>query len=167
MSTGTMQEQLEQMEATQQDRFLTFSIADETYGIDIYYVIEIIGMQPITAMPDFPAYIRGVINLRGKIIPVMDIRLRFGKPDRAYDERTCIIVIDIKGTQVGLIVDQVEEVLDIDQANIEPPPEFSGHSHNCLKAIGKVAGAVKLLLDYENLLGEEELIDENNIEVNS
>ena len=92
-------------EDTQEGKYLTFQLNEEEYGIEIGYVTEIIGLQNINVVPDMPHYIRGVINLRGKVIPVMDVRLRFGAPERQYDERTCIIVINVKEQSIGLIVD--------------------------------------------------------------
>ncbi|NLM79860.1 MAG: purine-binding chemotaxis protein CheW, partial [Clostridiales bacterium] len=97
----------------QDGRYLTFSLDSECYGIEIKYVTEIIGIQPITEVPEMPEYIKGIINLRGRIIPVMDVRLRFKKPFREYDERTCIIVIEIRDIVLGLIIDRVSEVLTI------------------------------------------------------
>ena len=121
-------------EDTQKDKYLTFHLAGEDYGIEIKYVIEIIGIQSITDVPDMPAFIRGVINLRGKVIPVMDVRARFELPNRDYDDRTCIIVVNLDGTEVGLVVDEVSEVADIPIANVEPPPKTSKNIKNFLMA---------------------------------
>lgn len=117
-------EVLEMEEDTQKGKFLTFSLGKEDYGVEIKYVTEIIGIQSITEVPDLPAYINGIINLRGKIIPVMDVRLRFGKTVREYDDRTCIIVIDINDISIGLIVDRVSEVINIPESEIVPPPQL-------------------------------------------
>lgn len=144
-------------EDTQKDKFLTFHLAGEDYGIDIAYVTEIIGIQKITEIPDMPPFIKGVINLRGKVIPVMDVRLRFQMEARDYDERTCIIVVDIHGTAVGLVVDEVREVADIPEAQVEPPPQAGkGQSSRYLKGLGKMGEEVKILLNVEKLLYEEE-----------
>jgi len=144
-------------EDTQEDKFLTFVLADEEYGIEIRYVTEIIGMQKITEVPDVPSYIRGVINLRGKVIPVMDVRLRFGLPERPYDERTCIVVINVAEQAVGLIVDRVSEVLDIPKSEIEPPPQVKkGSGSRFIEGLGKVGDTVKILLNAEKLLFDEE-----------
>lgn len=116
-------DEYEENEDTLENKFLTFVINGEEYGIEIRHVTEIIGIQNITVVPDMPQYVKGVINLRGKVIPVMDVRLRFCMGARDYDERTCIIVIKIEGQSVGMIVDRVSEVLDIPKDNIEPPPE--------------------------------------------
>jgi purine-binding chemotaxis protein CheW len=145
-------------EDTQKDRFLTFSLGKETYGIEIKYVTEIIGIQDITEIPELPEYVKGIINLRGKIIPVMDVRLRFKKDAREYNDRTCVIVVDIKDISIGLIVDSVSEVLTIDEQDIVEPPQMSkGLNNKYIKKIGKIGNDVKLLLDCEKLLNEDEL----------
>lgn len=151
-------ELLEQEEDTQKDRFLTFLIGNEFYGIEIRFVTEIIGIQAVTEVPGLPGYIRGIINLRGKIIPVMDVRLRFKKPFREYNDRTCIIVVDIKDVSIGLIVDSVSEVLTIPEQDIVEPPQMNkGFNNRYIKRIGKVGNDVKLLLDCEKLLTEDEI----------
>jgi purine-binding chemotaxis protein CheW len=150
-----LQEQAQEYEDTQKDKYLTFSIGDESYGIEIMYVTEIIGIQPITTIPEMPEYIRGVINLRGKIIPVMDARLRFRKPMMDYTDRTCVIVIDMKDISIGLIVDCVSEVLSIPASDIVPPPELGAGANKFIKGIGKVGQSVKLIIDCEKLLDEE------------
>jgi purine-binding chemotaxis protein CheW len=133
-------------------------LGPEVYGIEIRYVTEIIGMQSITEVPDLPEYVRGIINLRGKIIPVIDVRLRFMKPPKSYNDRTCVIVVDIKGIAVGLIVDTVAEVLSIADQDIVPPPQVSSsHHQRYIKAIGKVGNEVKLILDGDKLLNDEEV----------
>ncbi|MCX7711909.1 MAG: chemotaxis protein CheW [Clostridia bacterium] len=143
-------------EDTQKDKFLTFLLGNEVYGIDIKYVTEIIGIQSITEVPELPEYVKGIINLRGKIIPVMDVRIRFKKEAREYNDRTCIIVIDIKDMPIGLIVDSVSEVLSIPEQDIVPPPQVNKDFNNrYIKGIGKVENNVKLLLDCEKLLSDE------------
>lgn len=147
-------------EDTQANKYLTFKIQKESYGIKIGDVIEIVELQTIIEVPDTPDFIKGVINLRGKIIPVMDIRVRFNINEREYDDRTCIVVVDVKGTTLGLIVDTVEEVVEIFQDNIEPPPRFkkSNESHrNYISGLGKAEDEVKILLDVEKILFNEEL----------
>ena len=145
-------------EDTQKDKYLTFHLAGEDYGIEILYVTEIIGIQNITEVPDLPAFIRGVINLRGKVIPIMDIRARFGLPDREYDDRTCIIVVNIDGTEVGLVVDEVSEVADIPAANVEPPPRTGKSAGGqYIQGMGKIDKAVKILLDVNELLFNDEM----------
>lgn len=143
----------------QANKFLLFNIAEEVFGISIEHVTEIIELQNITQVPDMPAYVKGVINLRGKVIPVMDLRLRFGMNERAYDDRTCIINVTISGVAVGFIVDTVAEVQDILEQDIEPPPQFksdNGH-HRYISGLGKVGDEVKILLDVNKILYREEL----------
>jgi len=143
-------------EDTQEGKFLTFILGDEVYGLEIRYVTEIIGIQKITPVPDMPDYVKGVINLRGKVIPVMDVRLRFAMPARDYDERTCIIVIDAKEVVVGLIVDTVMEVLEIPAEQIEETNHLRRDRGNqFMKGLGKVGDQVKILLDAESLLFED------------
>lgn len=149
----------EMEEDTQKGRFLTFCIGKESYGIEIQFVTEIIGIQSITEIPELPEYVKGIINLRGKIIPVMDIRLRFKKEPREYNDRTCIIVIDISNISIGLIVDSVSEVLTIPEEEIVNPPEMNRSYNRYIKKIGKAGSDVKLLLDCEKLLSEDELDD--------
>lgn len=144
-------------EDTQKDKYLIFKIEEESYGIDIKYVTEIIGIQSITPVPELPEYIRGIINLRGIIIPVMDIRVRFKMPQKDYNDRTCIIVIDVENISIGLIIDTVSEVITIEEDNIVQPPENTMISNKYIKGIGKVDDEVKLLLDCRRILGEEEI----------
>ena len=152
-----IEEIIETTEDTQKGKFLTFAV-EENYGIEIKDVTEIIGIQEITNMPELPSYVKGIINLRGKIIPVMDVRLRFKKHPIEYNDRTCIIVIDIKDISIGLIVDNVFEVLSINDENIVPPPlTKTGFHSRYVKGIGKVGNEVKLLLDCDKLLSGEEL----------
>ncbi len=151
------QEFLDLIEDTQKGKFLTFCMGNEFYGIEIKYVTEIIGLQPITEIPEMPAYIKGIINLRGKIIPVMDVRLRFKKPYREYNDRTCIVVIDIREVSIGLIVDSVSEVISIPDEEIVAPPSVAKEGNKYIKGIGKVGTKVKLLLDSDKLLNDEEV----------
>jgi purine-binding chemotaxis protein CheW len=153
----TSDELLEQMEDTQQGRYLTFFLGEEVYGIEIGYVTEIIGIQPITKVPEVKDYIKGIINLRGKIIPVIDMRLKFRKEPIEYDDRTCIIVIDADNMTMGLIVDKVSEVISIDGENMVPPPSHkTGIRNKYLQGIGKVGSDVILLLDCKMLFDEGE-----------
>ena len=144
-------------EDTQKDKYLTFSIASEDYGIAIVNVTEIIGIQSITEIPEMADYIKGVINLRGKVIPIMDVRARFKLPPRDYDERTCIIVVEIDSTSVGLVVDTVNEVADIPEDQVEPAPKSKRKGGNYIQGIGKIGKEVKILLDINKILYEEEL----------
>lgn len=140
-------------EDTQQGRFLSFRIENEDYGIEIKYVTEIIVIQKITEVPHTPGYIKGVINLRGKVIPVMDVRKRFSLAERPYDDRTCIIVVSLSEVAVGLIVDTVNEVVDIPDEMVDPPPStHGGIESNYISGMGKVGKKVKILLDLEHLL---------------
>lgn len=144
-------------EETLKGKFLTFALGAEVYGIEIRYVTEIIGLQAITEVPDLKEYVKGIINLRGKIIPVIDVRRRFGKPSKEYNDRTCIIVVDIKDISVGLIVDTVAEVLTILDQDIVPPPQLNNNNQQrFIKAVGKVENAVTLILDCDRLLSDEE-----------
>jgi purine-binding chemotaxis protein CheW len=150
--------EMEENEDTQHGRFLTFALGAEIFGIEIRFVTEIVGMQPITPLPEAPSYMKGIINLRGKIIPVIDIRLKFKKEPKEYDDRTCIIVIDLDEVTVGLIVDNVSEVLMIEDENISSPPDQrAGLQNKYLAGIGKVGNDVKLLLSCERLFKEEEI----------
>jgi len=151
------EELLEQQEDTQHGRYLTFNLGEEVFGLEIRYVTEIIGLQPITKIPEVASYIKGVINLRGKIIPVIDMRLKFGKEPEEYTDRTCIVVIDTEEVVVGLIVDKVSEVMSIDDKDVVPPPDQrTGIRNRYIKGIGKVDGNVKLLLDCQTLLDTDE-----------
>lgn len=147
----------EENEDTLRGRFITFTVDSEMYGIKIRYVTEIVGIQPINHLPETPDHIKGVINLRGKIIPVVDMRLKFKKEPVAYNDRTCIIVVNTRDISAGLIVDEVSEVLAIEDKDISPPPDLeTGGSKRYLSGIGKGEGQVKLLLDCEKLFSAEE-----------
>lgn len=139
-------------EDTQKGKFLTFGIDREVYGIEIRVVTEIISLQEITEIPEVPNYIKGIINLRGKIIPVMDIRLRFKKVFKTYNERTCIIIVEVHDLAIGLIVDEVAEVIFIDDQHIVSKPDMRSVQNNYIKNIGKVDGKIKLILDCEKLI---------------
>lgn len=138
----------------QQDLFLTFHVHGEDYGIAIQHVIEIIGSQKITQVPEMPACYKGIINLRGRVIPMMDVRLRFGQQEKAHDDRTCFIVVQIEETIVGLITDRVKEVQEISAGMIEPTPR-TGLDNGYVLGIGKVADEVIILLDTERLITNE------------
>ena len=131
-------------EDTQKDKYLIFKIEEESYGIDIKYVTEIIGIQGITPVPELPDYIKGIINLRGIIIPVMDMRKRFKMPEQEYNDRTCIIVVDVEDISIGLIVDTVSEVITIEEENIVNPPATTKLGTRYIKGIGKVGNEVRL-----------------------
>lgn len=154
------------VEDTQKDKYLAFELGEESYGISIEHVTEIIGIMPITEVPELPDYIRGIINLRGRIIPVMDMRLRFKKEFVSYNERTCIIVVEMGNNAVGLIVDSVSEVTNISEENIVVQPQLSsGISNQYIQGIGKIGDKVKLLLDCEKLLSTQDLALVEELEV--
>jgi len=144
-------------EDTMKGKYLTFSLGSEFYGIEIRYVTEIVGIQAITVIPELPHYIKGVINLRGEIIPVMDARVKFKKDQIAYNDRTCIIVVDVNELSIGIIVDEVSEVLNMEEENIVPPPNIGGNGRKYIKAIGKSGKDVILIIDSEELLNKEEI----------
>jgi purine-binding chemotaxis protein CheW len=141
-------------------KYLTFALGKEEYGLGILNVREIIGVMEITAVPHTPAFIKGVINLRGRVIPVMDLRLRFGMEESEHNERTCIIVVEVQGQsgqfQVGMVVDSVSEVLNIPAEDIEPPPSFGTSVTDAANILGmaKIKGEVKILLDTDRVVGE-------------
>ena len=139
-------------------KYLTFSLAGEEYGLEILKVREIIGIMDITAVPQMPPHVKGVVNLRGKVIPVVDLRLKFGMESAEYTEATCIIVVDV-GTLVGIIVDTVQEVLDIESAQIDPPPPLGASVDTTfILGMGKVREEVKILLDINKVLNEEKAL---------
>ncbi len=153
-------------EDTQKDKYLTFKVDEESYGIGIHMVTEIIGIEPITTIPELPDHIRGIVNLRGKIIPVMDVRMRFKKPFMEYNDRTCIIVIEVKDIDIGLIVDSVSDVLNIPEEEIVAPPEINRSSNRYIQAIGKIGDQIVLLLDCNKLLKDEDYQIMSEIENN-
>lgn len=139
-------------------KYLTFSLGGEEYGIEILKVHEIIGMMTVTRVPRTPDTIRGVINLRGKVIPIVDLRRKFGMPDGEDTDRTCIIVVQAHGVQTGVVVDSVSEVLDIPSADVEDPPEFGADvSTEYLLGLAKANGRVKLLLAIDRVLSGDEV----------
>lgn len=142
------------------EKYMTFKSGKEYFGLKIQYIIEIIRLQPITAIPETEDYIKGLINLRGKVIPVIDVRLRFKKEPFEYDDKTCIIVISVKSTMVGLIVEKIAEVVEIKEENILPPPSIGRADraqNKYVYGIGKVGDEVKLLLDPDKLLNDDDL----------
>lgn len=145
-------------EDTQKGKYMTFISGDEVYGIAINYVSEIVGLTKITEVPETVDYIKGLINLRGKIIPVIDVRLRFKKDPVPYNDRTCVIVIMVEQITVGLIVDTIAEVCTIDDADIVPPPSVVNNSGAArfVYGIGKIGDDVKLLINPANLISEED-----------
>lgn len=149
----------EDNEDTQANKYLFFRIGKESYGVGIRHVIEIIELQTISLVPDLPNYVKGVINLRGKVIPIVDLRLRFDMEEREYDNRTCIIITEVDRILVGCLVDTVEEVMEILEKNIEPPPKFKTISgkDQYISGMGKVGEAIKILIDVEKIVRDENL----------
>ncbi len=150
--------------ADREGKYLTFSMADEEYGIEIEKIKEIIGMMPITTVPQTPEFVKGVVNLRGKVIPVVDLRLRFGMDSIDYTERTCIIVVEIQGqsgtvmVMIGIVVDSVSEVLNIKGDDIEDTPTFGTKLNtDYILGMAKMEGGVKILLDIDRVLCEGEI----------
>src|SRR5512147_286706 len=140
-------------------KFLTFFLAGEEYGIEILSVHEIIGMMPITSVPGTPDHICGIINLRGKIIPIVDLRRKFGMESKAQTAETCIIVVNVQGVEVGTVVDRVSEVLSIPAEDIEPPPSF-GRDVNTdyILGIGKSQSKVKILLNIDRVISADQIV---------
>jgi purine-binding chemotaxis protein CheW len=151
-----------------ENMYLTFDVRDEEYAISIAYVTEIVGLQKVSEVPDVPEYIKGVINLRGQVIPVMDMRLRFGLPWREYGDRTTVVVLesdDVTSTgsgQVltGLVVDQVTDVLSIAPEDIAPPPRWQGadeRERTVIKGLGRREDGVSIILDVPRLLSARDV----------
>jgi purine-binding chemotaxis protein CheW len=143
-------------------KYLTFALGSEEYGLEILKVREIIGYMEITAVPQTPSYVKGVINLRGQVIPVVDLRAKFGMETAEVTDETCIIVVEIhqagRKFSTGIVVDHVQEVLDIEGENIEEAPQFgSSVNTDFILGIGKVGESVKILLDIDKVLGSTEL----------
>lgn len=142
-------------------KYLIFNLANEEYGIPILKVQEIMGMQEVTTVPKLPEFIKGVINLRGKIIPILDLRMKFAMEEKEYTERTCIIVVSIEKDNhpitMGIVVDEVSEVENITKKQIEPPPEFGNNILvEFLLGVGKIEKRVVVLLDIDRVLSKEE-----------
>jgi purine-binding chemotaxis protein CheW len=140
-------------------KFLTFFLAGEEYGIEILSVHEIIGMLPITRVPGTPDYVCGIINLRGKIIPIVDLRSKFGMESKGQTVETCIIVVHVQGVEVGVVVDRVSEVLNIAACDIEPPPSF-GRDVNTeyILGIGKSQAKMKILLNIDRVISSDQIV---------
>jgi len=143
-------------------KYLTFMLAEEEYGIGILKIKEIIGMMPVTSIPQTPEFVKGVINLRGKVIPVVDLRLRFGLESMDYSARTCIIVVEIESASgtvfIGIVVDAVSEVLNIKGDGIEETPTFGTKLNtDYILGMAKMEGGVKILLDIDKVLSADEV----------
>ncbi len=160
-----MQTTLEKESSVTIDRtgkYLTFELGQEEFGIQVMRVREIMGVQDITAVPQTPTYVKGVINLRGKVIPVVDLRRKFGLPEIEYTQRTCIIVVQVRGAAgamlMGVVVDGVSEVLNLTAADIEDTPHFGVEVETSyLLGMAKVKGKVKILLEIDRVLTSQEL----------
>ncbi len=160
MSDLLNMELLDEDKDAQKGRYMTFKSGNEYFAIGIQYVDEIIQFQKITVVPETADYIKGLINIRGKIVPVIDVSLRFKQPPFEYNERTCIIVINVKSTVVGLIVERIAEVVTIEEEDILPPPSLGRtdkDSNKFVYGIGKVGDSVKLMLDPDKLLHDEDV----------
>lgn len=163
-TTAAVQDVQEEIGVLQNDddgietMYLTFPIADETYGVPITMVTEIVGIQRVMSVPDVPEYIKGVINLRGKVIPLMDVRVRFGMEEREYDERTVVIVLEVANAPVGLIVDGVSEVIDIPDEKVgRSGVHGSNGSSSVVSGLGHVEDRVAILLDVSVLVSDMEI----------
>jgi purine-binding chemotaxis protein CheW len=161
-NSGTTQGAAVASVAAKAGKYLTFKLAAEEHGLEILKVQEIIGMMKITRVPQMPAFIRGVINLRGRVIPVVDLRLKFGLPSQADTERTCIIVVQIaqgdRRVTTGILVDDVSEVLNIAAEQIEPAPSFGASvATDFILGMGKVAQKVVMLLDIDRIMATEQI----------
>ena len=160
-ATATMNQAVKAM-TDREGKYLTFTLADEEYGIGILKIKEIIGMLPVTSVPKTPAFVKGVINLRGKVIPVLDLRLRFGIEEIEYTERTCIIVVEVEGqaarVEIGIVVDSVSEVLNIKGSEIEDTPAFGTKlDTSFILGMAKMEGGIKILLDIDSVLSTQEV----------
>jgi len=141
-------------------KYLTFGLADEEYGLEILKVREILGMLEITAVPQTPHYIKGVVNLRGKVIPVVDLRTKFGLESVEQTAETCIIVVDVSGVEMGIVVDRVSEVRNIEEKNIDDPPNFGvAVDTSFILGMGKSKDNVAMLLDISKVLTDSDLED--------
>lgn len=139
---------------TIENMYLTFKVADEDYAVGIEYVTEIVGIQEFKKVPDVPEFIKGVINLRGKIIPIMDVRIRFGLPQQEYTDRTCIIVLEVDGIPTGVVVDEVSDVLEIPPEAVSPPPRWKemDQEETVILGLGKLDEMVCTILDVRKFL---------------
>ena len=151
----------------QSNKYLMFNLGSEEYGIDITRITAIEELPQITTIPDMPNFVKGVINLRGKVIPAVDLRLRFGLEEREYDDRTCIIIVSVDESTIGLIVDIVSEVHEIEKNDIGPPPSFKNLSgkEQYIEGLAKKGEEVKIILDVEKIISNEEKILLEEIDV--
>jgi purine-binding chemotaxis protein CheW len=163
-SSRQQDEPEERCAAKRGGKFLTFFLAGEEYGIEILKVHEIIGAMSITRVPRTPHFILGVINLRGKVIPIVDLRLKFGMDSKPANDETCIIVVRVQGIQTGILVDKVSEVRDIASGDVEDAPSFGMDVNtDFILGIGKCGGRVNLLLDIDEVLSTQEVLDLDSV----
>ena len=150
-----IEDEFDEEEDTQEGQYLSFNIGKELYGIEIRYVTEIVGKQSITEIPEMPDFVKGVINLRGSVIPVIDVRLRFSMQEREYDDRTCVVVVKINESPIGLVVDTVSEVISIAPELISPAPAVSSaKSNRYIQGIGRMEKRVIILLSVDKMLAD-------------
>ena len=154
--------QLGTLEDEMRGKYLTFAVDNGNYGIEIKYVTDIIAVQEITPVPNTHNYLKGLINLRGTVVPIIDMRLRFGLPEIPYTQRTCFIVLSLDEMTIGLIVEEVQEVCEIPDASIKPPPKMSGAQPNnyFIRSICETGGNIKQLLDVEKVFGAGARLDD-------
>lgn len=158
-------QEIETEEDTMEDLYLSFSIDERTYGLDVKYMIEIISFQKITEVDNMPDYVKGVINLRGKIIPVIDGRIRFNRAPREYNEFTCIVIVKLHTLVAGIIVDAVQDIIKIPKASIEDTPTFGNSEYWCIDQLGKLGDQVIMLLNLQNFIHYKEIESiENEVE---
>lgn len=159
MELDEEEEFLEDAAAENSKQYMTFKSGAEFYAIELKYVNEIMGIQPITEIPGVEDYIRGLINLRGKIVPVIDVRIRFKQEPFAYNDRTCIIIVDVKNTVIGLIVETIADVVTIRDEDIEIPATLTSSKtkNRYVYGFGKVGDEVKVLLNPEKLIRDEDI----------
>jgi purine-binding chemotaxis protein CheW len=158
MSTSEKTRQHHEQEVEREGKFLTFFLAEEEYGLEILKVQEIIGLMPITRVPRTPRYVKGVVNLRGKVIPVVDLRLKFGMEEVETTELTCIIVVQTREVLFGVLVDRVSEVVDLATADVEETPDFGVDvDTGYIMGMGNAGDRVTILLDIDRVLADDEL----------
>ena len=142
----------------EREQYVTFVIEEETYGVDILKVQEIVGMTKITTVPNLDHYMKGVINLRGKVVPVVDMRIKFNMPEREYDQVTVILIVEVKGREIGMIVDSVSDVVEIPLSKIQDTPHFKASINiDYIKGIGNMDDVLVILLDVNRILSTEDL----------
>jgi len=153
--TDTIMTGEQSSEDTMHNKFLVFDLENQQYAIAIEHVTDIINVQPVTRVPSCPDFVCGITNLRGKVIPIIDVRIRFGKAPRDYDDRTCIIVVELHNVSVGMIIDSVSEVITLEEEDIATPPTFSNIVDvRFIKGIGKTDHGIKLILDCAAVLDD-------------